>query len=78
MRTVMAIDTARLQLRPYSPEHLPAYRGYSESKSEESSGPPMVSEIPRPNEDGMVELGYGIVPSFQGQGYASGATTAPP
>lgn len=29
-----------------------------------------------PNEQGMVEVGYGIVPGFQGQGYATEATEA--
>lgn len=118
----MAIDTARLQLRSYSPDHLLALiEGIQQF--EERSGlraadglrdflvsdevsPTWLAQLRAspaadpwvhgfavidrqsgevigsagfkgpPNEDGMVEIGYGIVPSYQGRGYATEATMA--
>jgi ribosomal-protein-alanine N-acetyltransferase len=118
----MAIDTARLQLRPFSPEDLLALlegpRQFEEQSglraadglreffvSDEVSpawlaqlraspgADPWVhgfAVIPResrqvigsagfkgpPDEDGLVEIAYGIVPGYQGQGYATEAATA--
>jgi len=118
----MAIDTARLQLRPFSPEHLLALIEGVEQIEERSGlraadglGDFLVSDevspawlaqlrasvaadpwvhgfavIHRqsgevigtaafkgpPDEDGMVEIAYAIVPGYQGRGYATEATTA--
>lgn len=118
----MAIDSPRLQLRLYSPEHLLALLE-STQQLEERSGlraadglrdflvsdemsPAYLAQLRAslvadpwihgfavvhresgevigsaglkgpPDENGMVEIAYGIVPSYQGRGYATEATTA--
>ena len=118
----MAIETAHLQLAPYSPEHLLALiEGYE--RFEECFGLPAADGLRAfilsdevspawlaqlhaasaadpwvhgfavvhrescsvigstgfkgpPDEDGMVEIAYGIVPAFQGRGYATEAAAA--
>jgi [ribosomal protein S5]-alanine N-acetyltransferase len=117
----MAIDTARLQLRPFWPEHLLALIE-GPQQFEERSGlraadglrdflvsdevsPDFLAQLRAsrvadpwvhgfavihresgmvigsvgfkgpPDENGMVEIAYGVVPSYQGRGYATEATT---
>ncbi|MEJ7639876.1 MAG: GNAT family N-acetyltransferase [Singulisphaera sp.] len=118
----MAIDTARLQLRPYSPEHLLALlegprqfeeriglraaEGLRDFFASDEVSPAWLAQLRAspvadpwvhgfavihrgsgevigsagfkgpPDEKGMVEIAYGIVPGYQGQGYATEATTA--
>jgi len=121
-RTVMAIDTARLQLLPNSPEHLLALLEGTQQFEERSGlraadglrdflvsdevSPAFLAQLRAalvadpwvhgfavvhresgevigsagfkgpPDEDGMVEIAYGIVPSHQEQGYATEAAMA--
>lgn len=118
----MAIETLRLQLIPYSPEHLlalidgyerfeecfglPAAEGLRDFIVSDEISPAWLAELRTstaadpwvhgfavvhretrsvigsvgfkgaPDEEGMVEIAYGIVPAFQGRGYATEAAEA--
>jgi ribosomal-protein-alanine N-acetyltransferase len=118
----MGVDTARLQLRPFSPEDLLALLEGSQQFEERSGlraadglrdflvsdevSPAWLAQLRAspvadpwvhgfavvhresgevigsaafkgpPDEDGLVEIAYGIVPSYQGRGYATETTMA--
>ncbi len=118
----MTIETSRLQLRPYAPEHLlaliegvPQYEarmglqaaeGLRDFIVSDEVSPDWIAQLRAattadvwmhgfavvhresqsvigtigfkgpPNEEGMVEVAYGIVPIYQGQGYTTEAAAA--